>query len=139
MLKLFRSPLVNLVIVALFLSVIQVTPLGAYSQNQKEETPKEFISDEEMENLVDSGQAEILSPGEENSVSQEGHKAKSVTQEKIRKSDIEIAYVGSRNSNKYHYPSCVWARKIKLQNLVTFGNKQETDARGYIPCKVCKP
>lgn len=51
----------------------------------------------------------------------------------------EIVYVGSRNSNKYHYPSCQWARKIKPGNLVAFGNKAEATQAGYVPCKVCRP
>ncbi len=51
----------------------------------------------------------------------------------------EIAYVGSRNSNKYHYPSCRWARKIKSTNLITFSSKDDAGNKGYIPCKVCKP
>lgn len=51
----------------------------------------------------------------------------------------EIVYVGSRNSDKYHYPSCVWAKRIKSSNWVTFGSKSEAASRGYIPCKVCEP
>ena len=51
----------------------------------------------------------------------------------------EVVYVASRNSNKYHYPSCVWAKKIKQSNLVTFKSKAEAQKAGYIPCKVCKP
>ena len=133
--KLLRCPLVRFIISALFIFTIQVE---AHSQDQAEELPKDFISDEEMEELVESGQAEILSP-EEARVYQESLKTKSASQKKIRERDNEITYVGSRNSTKYHYPSCVWAKKIKSQNLVTFGNKQEAGARGYIPCKVCKP
>lgn len=53
--------------------------------------------------------------------------------------DQEVVFVGSRNSNKYHHPSCVWAKKIKPENLVTFNGKGEAVSAGYIPCKVCKP
>jgi hypothetical protein len=32
----------------------------------------------------------------------------------------DYKYVGSAKSNKYHYPNCQWALKIKPENLVTF-------------------
>lgn len=51
----------------------------------------------------------------------------------------EMVYVGSRNSNKYHHQYCVWAKKIKPENLVTFNGKEAAANAGYIPCKVCKP
>jgi len=52
---------------------------------------------------------------------------------------LDYKYVGSKNSNKYHYPTCRWARKIKPANLVTFKSAQKAQAAGYVPCKVCKP
>lgn len=48
-------------------------------------------------------------------------------------------YVGSRNSDKYHYPSCTWAKKIKASNEVWFSSTADAEAKGYIACKVCKP
>jgi methylphosphotriester-DNA--protein-cysteine methyltransferase len=51
----------------------------------------------------------------------------------------DYKYVGSAKSNKYHYPDCKWALKIKSENLVTFKSAKEALAAGYIPCKVCKP
>ncbi|MFH1800604.1 MAG: Ada metal-binding domain-containing protein [Candidatus Omnitrophota bacterium] len=51
----------------------------------------------------------------------------------------EMTYVGSSKSNKYHRPSCVWAKRIKPSNLVGFSSKEEAMQAGYIPCKVCKP
>jgi len=52
---------------------------------------------------------------------------------------LDYKYVGSKNSNKYHYPTCRSAQKIKPGNLVTFKSAQEAKAAGYVPCKVCKP
>lgn len=46
---------------------------------------------------------------------------------------------GSKNSNKYHYPDCRWAQKIKPSNLIKFNSPEEAQKAGYIPCKVCKP
>jgi methylphosphotriester-DNA--protein-cysteine methyltransferase len=51
----------------------------------------------------------------------------------------DLKYVGSAKSNKYHYPWCEWALKIKPENLVKFESAKEALAAGYVPCKVCKP
>lgn len=51
----------------------------------------------------------------------------------------DFKYVGSKNSNKYHYPDCKWAKKISPKNLVTFKTAEEAVKAGYVPCKVCKP
>ncbi len=48
-------------------------------------------------------------------------------------------FVGSKNSNKYHFPECQWAKKIKPERLVTFGSVKEAREKGYIPCPTCKP
>ena len=48
-------------------------------------------------------------------------------------------FVGSSKSNKYHYPSCSAAKKIKSTNLVTFSSSQDARAQGYVPCGICHP
>ncbi len=48
-------------------------------------------------------------------------------------------FVGSKNSNVYHYPWCVAAKNIKPQNKVSFANAKAALAHGYRPCQVCKP
>lgn len=48
-------------------------------------------------------------------------------------------YWGSVNSNKFHWPSCEWARKIREEHRVVFKTRQEALDKGYTPCKVCKP
>lgn len=45
----------------------------------------------------------------------------------------------SKNSNKYHYPSCKWAQKINPKNLIKFNSPEQAVKAGYVPCKVCKP
>lgn len=42
-------------------------------------------------------------------------------------------FVGSKNSNKYHSPSCSYAKRIKPENRVCFENAEEASGRGYIP------
>ena len=48
-------------------------------------------------------------------------------------------FVGSTKSNKYHYPSCQWAQKIKPCNEISFSCCADARAHGYVPCKVCHP
>lgn len=48
-------------------------------------------------------------------------------------------YVGSAQSNKFHYPGCRMAKKINEGNLITFSSREEAVNAGYIPCKVCHP
>ncbi|MEK6645580.1 MAG: Ada metal-binding domain-containing protein [Candidatus Firestonebacteria bacterium] len=53
--------------------------------------------------------------------------------------NAETYYVGSRKSDKYHYPSCYWAGKIKYENRIIFKTKEEAKKNRYVPCKVCRP
>jgi len=48
-------------------------------------------------------------------------------------------FVGSSKSDKYHYPSCSAAKRIKAANLVTFSSSADARARGYVPCGICHP
>lgn len=48
-------------------------------------------------------------------------------------------FVGSKKSDKYHYPSCQWAKQILPQNEIWFSSVADAKAKGYVPCKVCKP
>jgi competence protein ComEC len=48
-------------------------------------------------------------------------------------------FVGSSKSDKYHYPGCQWAKKIKPGNLISFSGSQDARAHGYVPCGVCHP
>ena len=52
---------------------------------------------------------------------------------------LSAEFYGSVKSNKYHYPSCVWAQRINPSNLVVFTGAEQAVKKGYVPCKVCKP
>jgi methylphosphotriester-DNA--protein-cysteine methyltransferase len=52
---------------------------------------------------------------------------------------MSAEYWGSKDSTKYHYPSCKWAQKISPKNLVKFSSPEQAIKAGYVPCKVCKP
>lgn len=51
----------------------------------------------------------------------------------------EYQYVGSTKSNKYHLPSCRYAKEIAEENLIKFKDKANAESQGYEPCGVCKP
>nr|UVY66444.1 MAG: Metal binding domain of Ada [Bacteriophage sp.]UWG77008.1 MAG: Metal binding domain of Ada [Bacteriophage sp.] len=48
-------------------------------------------------------------------------------------------YIGSSQSNKFHYTDCRWAKKINPDNAIYFNSREEAYSYGYVPCKVCKP
>ena len=41
-------------------------------------------------------------------------------------------FVGSKNSRKYHSPSCSYAKRIKPENQICFASKEEAEKRGYV-------
>ena len=47
--------------------------------------------------------------------------------------------VGHKNSKKFHYPECRWAKKMNQENQIWFESRQEAIDKGYVPCKVCNP
>ncbi len=51
----------------------------------------------------------------------------------------EGKYVGSIDSDKYHYPSCRFAEKILPENEIWFDSAKDAEAQGYKPCGVCDP
>ena len=48
-------------------------------------------------------------------------------------------YVGSVNSNKFHYPSCGYANNIRSYNMITFSSRSQAFNAGYSPCSRCNP
>jgi hypothetical protein len=51
--------------------------------------------------------------------------------------DQKCAFIGSKNSNKYHLPTCRWAKSIKAENKVCFSSEDEAKNKGYLPDKNC--
>lgn len=48
-------------------------------------------------------------------------------------------YVASKKSDVFHYPDCVWAKKISPYNLIKFQTREDALNSGRRPCKVCNP
>jgi len=57
----------------------------------------------------------------------------------LNKPSSEQQFVGSKNSDVYHIPSCGYAGRIKSENKIWFSSSQDARNHGYRPCKVCKP
>jgi hypothetical protein len=47
------------------------------------------------------------------------------------------ALVGSKNSNKYHLPTCQYAKRIKPENTVCFSDENDAKLKGYQADKSC--
>jgi hypothetical protein len=57
---------------------------------------------------------------------------------KSAQAPIKGLYVGSKNSNKYHLPTCPGALKIAKANQIWFASKSEAERAGYSPAGNCK-
>ena len=49
------------------------------------------------------------------------------------------AYVGSAESDTYHYPNCRWVKNILPENLIGWDTVEDAQAVGYSPCGTCNP
>ena len=49
------------------------------------------------------------------------------------------AYIGNRNTKKFHSPSCDSVREMKESNRVEFSCREEAIGAGYKPCGRCNP
>ena len=50
-----------------------------------------------------------------------------------------IAYVGNRNTRKFHYDSCSSVYQMKPSNRVYIETREEAINSGYVPYKRCRP
>jgi len=60
-----------------------------------------------------------------------------IAPESISASTKDCAFVGSKNSNKYHLPTCQWAKRILAKNMVCFKSAEDAVAKGYQADKGC--
>ena len=51
----------------------------------------------------------------------------------------EPYYLASRDSHRFHRPTCPLGRKIARSKLVRFETSEEAYWEGYSPCRECKP
>ena len=59
---------------------------------------------------------------------------------KSSKKSKKGTYIISKNTRKFHYPSCGYVKRIKKSNRIKFHGKRSTLInQGYSPCKGCNP
>ncbi len=66
----------------------------------------------------------------------------STTEEDIESEEIILpinTFVGSSDSDKYHYDTCRWVKEILEANLITFETIEVAQAKGYFACGTCEP
>ena len=54
-------------------------------------------------------------------------------------SALSMEFWASRKSDRYHFPDCRHAERIKPANLIKFASSGEARKAGYTPCKACRP
>ena len=50
-----------------------------------------------------------------------------------------LAYVGNRNTRKFHEDYCDSVRAMADHNKVYIETREEAIDRGFVPCKRCRP
>lgn len=55
----------------------------------------------------------------------------------VEETPVYCKYVGSKNSDVYHKPSCIWAEKISDKNLVCFSTEEEAIMDFRRRCRTC--
>jgi len=119
-----------------------VCPDSSIVVNDLDLCPKERVLtfSKQLDSLEKNSQKEKSEISSNSSISNSEEDINEGTNEEKKEVDNEeCMYVGSKNSDKYHYPSCTWAKKIKPENLVCFKSKKEAEDKGYKPCSFCKP
>lgn len=48
-------------------------------------------------------------------------------------------YIGSVNSDVYHYPDCKWVKEIYDENRIEFDTEEDAKSKGYRGCHTCNP
>ncbi|KPJ52201.1 MAG: hypothetical protein AMS16_06700 [Planctomycetes bacterium DG_58] len=51
----------------------------------------------------------------------------------------EYRYIGRSDWNRYHRPNCKYAMNMPEDKKVFFTSAADAIAKGYIPCKICRP
>ena len=129
--ELFLAHESKIVLAAGFLLVSALSFEAGLLKGQKTEQKPIII--EKTAQCSASGQNNNANPsGAQNLTSEAGN-----TQDKANLPSANCAYVGSKNSNKYHLPTCSSAKRIKPENLTCFSSENEAKSKGYLPDKGC--
>lgn len=97
------------------------------------------LQNKDQKNLVERGGGRAASPVVENP---EKALASTSLSNSVSAPENIVAprYVGSRTSDKYHYPHCKWVNLIKSERLQSFSSVKEAQDNGnYVRCPTCQP
>ena len=50
-----------------------------------------------------------------------------------------FAYVGNKNTGKFHHDSCNSVHRMADKNKVYIKSREEAINAGYVPCQRCRP
>lgn len=75
----------------------------------------------------------LVAPSQAAQVASEAPVARVAGQSVVSGTAANCAFVGSRNSDKYHLPKCSSAKRIKPENLVCFASEEDAKKKGYVP------
>ncbi|MGI6173524.1 MAG: Ada metal-binding domain-containing protein [Christensenellales bacterium] len=59
--------------------------------------------------------------------------------EEPKEAPIEAAYVGNRNTMRFHAPNCPSVAEMREKNRVYISSREEAIQMGYKPCARCNP
>ena len=110
-----------------FILVASISFQAGYLEGGKNQK-KPIIIEKPIESLVTNQnlpEGQILTPEATNDANSSNTQTK------------DCAFVGSKNSNKYHLPTCRYAKNIDPKNLVCFSSQDEAKSKGYLPDKNC--
>jgi tetrahydromethanopterin S-methyltransferase subunit F len=85
--------------------------------------------------VIDAPATPVVSQVESATAPQDG--IKTIVNETIAKNQNDpvitpsCQFVGSKNSNKYHLPTCSFAKRIKPENRVCFASEEDAKSKGY--------
>ena len=110
--------------------------VGAFIPSEEEEVPENVAGTEVVI------QDEPSTPVEDEIIIEEDTEAtpeppKAPVSKPVQKPSS--SYVASDDSDRYHYPSCRWAKEINQENLISFSSVDEAKAAGYVSCGSCNP
>jgi len=59
--------------------------------------------------------------------------------EPTRSKPTAAAYIGNKNTRKFHFASCRSVGQMNPSNKVPYSSREDAVADGYVPCKNCNP
>lgn len=115
------------------LILVAIIAFGAGRLSVHYQDNKEPIVFKNNENLIQANIASMIAENKGVAV-QNSDFLQNVQSTELHEKSSEHMFVASKNSNKYHWPDCSWAKKIKPENQVWYKNEKEAQKAGKTRC-----